>query len=78
MSRTNIDIDEDLIRRVMQHYGCKTKREAVDLALRRLLGDPMSIEEALGMRGRGWGGDLEEMRAADRRRAEHLEWLRNR
>ena len=76
VARTNIDIDEDLIQRVMRVHGCATKREAVDLALRRALGDPMSLDEALAMRGRGWSGDLDEMRAADRRRAEHLERLR--
>jgi Arc/MetJ family transcription regulator len=65
MSRTNIDIDDDLIERVMRIYRCKTKREAVDLALRRLVGNPMTREEALAMEGRGWGGDLDEMRSAD-------------
>jgi Arc/MetJ family transcription regulator len=78
VSRTNIDIDDALIDRVMRVYGCRTKREAVDFALRQLVGDPMSVEEALAMRGRGWSGDLDEMRAADRRRAERLERLRNR
>ena len=62
VARTNIDIDEALIRRVMQTHGCKTKRDAVDLALRKLLGDPMTIEEVLAMQGRGWGGDLDEIR----------------
>ncbi|MDQ3937038.1 MAG: type II toxin-antitoxin system VapB family antitoxin [Actinomycetota bacterium] len=69
MARTNIDIDEDLVAKAMAMYGCKTKREAVDLALRRLIGDPMSLEEALAMRGRGWGGDLDAMRFN-----EHADW----
>ena len=52
MARTNIDIDEDLIRRAMERYGLRTKREAVDLALRRLVGgEPLGLEEALAMRG---------------------------
>lgn len=71
--RTNIEIDDVLIERAMQMYGCKTKREAVDLALRKLIGDPMTLEEALAMEGSGWGGDLDAMRAADRRRAERLD-----
>ena len=67
MGRTNIEIDERLIRRVMRRYGLKTKRETVDLALRRLDIAPMTREEALAMRGRqAWGGDLEEMRAGYR------------
>jgi len=66
MARTNIDIDEDLIRRAMDRYGLRTKREAVDLALRRLVGgEPLGLEEALAMRGSGWEGELAELRAAD-------------
>jgi Arc/MetJ family transcription regulator len=38
MSRTNIDIDDELINEAMHKYGLKTKKEAVDLALRRLVG----------------------------------------
>ena len=51
MARTNIDIDQELLRIVMQRYGLHTKREAVELALRRLVGEPMTREEALEMQG---------------------------
>ena len=51
MARTNIEIDETLIQRVMARFGVHTKREAVDLALRHIAGQPMTIEEALQMRG---------------------------
>ncbi len=51
MARTNIDIDQELLRIVMQRYGLHTKREAVELALRRLAGEPMTREEALAMQG---------------------------
>ena len=46
----------------MQRYHLRTKREAVNLALRTLAAEPMSLEEALAMRGTGWDGDLDEMR----------------
>lgn len=62
MSRTNIDIDDDLCQRVMERYHLTTKREAVNLALRQVAGEPMGLEEARAMRGIGWDGDLEEMR----------------
>jgi len=52
MARTNIDLDEKLIEIIMRRYGVHTKREAVDLALRNLAGTPMTIAEALDMRGR--------------------------
>ena len=51
MSRTNIDIDDELINRVMVRYHLTTKREAVDYALRSLVGSPMSTEEILAMAG---------------------------
>jgi Arc/MetJ family transcription regulator len=62
MGRTNIEIDDALIARVMQRYGVRTKREAVDLALKRAAGEAMSREEALAMEGSGWDGDLVSMR----------------
>jgi Arc/MetJ family transcription regulator len=64
MGRTNVEIDDALIARVMRRYGLATKRAAIDLALRRLDLEPMSKEEALAMRGTGWVGDLEDLRGA--------------
>ena len=51
MGRTNIDIDDELVEIVMMRYQLKTKREAVDYALRNLAGQPMTKEEALAMFG---------------------------
>ena len=51
MSRTNIDIDDELVEIVMVRYQLKTKREAVDYALRHLAGQPMSREEMIAMAG---------------------------
>lgn len=51
MARTNIDIDDELVDRVMVRYGLRTKREAVDYALRHLAGQPMTREEMLAMAG---------------------------
>ena len=50
-ARTNIELDVDSVARIVERYGVRTKTEAVDLALRHLAGQPMSREEALGMRG---------------------------
>lgn len=65
MARTNIDIDDELIARAMARYRLSTKREAVDLALRRLVGNPMTREDALAMEGTGWEGDLDAMRSGE-------------
>lgn len=64
MTRTNIDIDDELCERVMNRYHLKTKREAVNLALRTMAGEPLGADEARALRGSGWHGDLEEMRAS--------------
>jgi Arc/MetJ family transcription regulator len=66
MSRTNIEIDDELMRRVMERWGFSTKREAVDRALRQLDLAPMTDDEIEGMRGSGWEGDLDEIRAGMR------------
>jgi Arc/MetJ family transcription regulator len=65
MGRTNIEIDDDLVGRVMRRYRLPSKRAAVDLALRRLVGEPMSRDEALAMEGAGWSGDLDALREPD-------------
>ena len=62
MSRTNIDIDDQLVGKVMERYGLKTKKEAVDLALRRMVGTVFTREDVLAMEGAGWDGDLAEIR----------------
>ncbi len=64
MTRTNIDIDDELVERAMKTFRLRTKRQAVHLALERLVGGgPLNLDEQLGMEGLGWDGDLEEMRA---------------
>jgi len=62
VSRTNIDIDDELVEKAMRMYRLESKRAAIDLALRRLVGDAMSLEEVLAMEGTGWDGDLDQMR----------------
>jgi Arc/MetJ family transcription regulator len=61
MKRTNVVVDEELIERVKRVYRVRTTREAIDLALRRLVGDrdPRSVLELEGV---GWAGDLDELR----------------
>ena len=58
--RTNIEIEDDYLRAVMDRYGVHTKTEAVDLALRHLAGQPMSRDEALAMRGARAMGEIPE------------------
>jgi Arc/MetJ family transcription regulator len=62
MLRTNIEIDSELVATVMQRYDLRTKKEAVDLALRQTAGTPLTREFLDEVHGMGWGGDLAEMR----------------
>lgn len=62
VSRTNIVIDEDLMRQVLDATGLKTKREAVETALRFLL--KLKGQENI-RRARGklqWTDNLDRMR----------------
>ena len=64
MSRTNIDIDEDACQVVMYRYRLKSKREAVNYALRLVAGEVLDVDQARMLRGAGWEGDLEELRTS--------------
>lgn len=54
MTRTNIDIDDELIETVMRQNGLQTKREAVDFALRHTVRRPATVDELLSLRGSGF------------------------
>ncbi len=63
MARTNIDLDDDLVIAVMERYHLRTKREAVNFALRRAAGPALGRDFLLALEGSGWSGDLSEMRS---------------
>lgn len=57
--RTNIEIDDEVMREVRRLTGAKSKREAVDVALRELVARHRRLE-VLKLRGKvRWEGDLE-------------------
>lgn len=64
VARTNLELDEELVTEAMRRYGLPSRRAAVDFALRRLVGDTMTRQEALAMEGAGWDADLNEIRAS--------------
>ncbi|MDO8306837.1 MAG: type II toxin-antitoxin system VapB family antitoxin [Actinomycetota bacterium] len=63
MSRTNIDLPDDLVAEVMSRYDLPTKKSAVEFALRKALGAPLTSADIEAMAGVGWEGDLEAMRS---------------
>ena len=61
--RTNIEIDDKLMKDALRATGAKTKKEAVELGLRTLL-DLRAQEKARELRGKiTWEGDLNAMRS---------------
>jgi len=60
--RTNIEIDDKLMKDTLKATGLKTKREVVDFALREVLRLKKQAE-LKKLRGKfHWEGDLEQMR----------------
>lgn len=60
--RTNIDIDDELLADAIEASGRKTKKGAVEEALRLMVLDYRGRKALESLRGIGWEGDLDEMR----------------
>lgn len=59
MGRTNIVLDDGLIKQAMQVSGAKTKREAVDRALREMVARRSMYRALRKLRGKlPWEGDV--------------------
>jgi Arc/MetJ family transcription regulator len=62
MSRTIIDIQDDLLKKAQKATGITKKVEIVNYALKRLL-EQKEMERVLKLRGKvKWDGNIEEMR----------------
>ncbi len=62
MARTNIELDDRLVREGLRVFKCKSKRELVHLALTELL-KGAKRKEILKFEGKiKWEGDLDELR----------------
>ena len=60
--RTNIVIDEELMKKGLQYTGLKTKKDVVNYALREMV-QRTERQEILTLKGKlHWEGDLEQMR----------------
>ncbi len=60
--RTNIEIDDEVMREAQRLIGARTKRETVDTALRELVARHRRLG-VLDLRGKvRWVGDLDESR----------------
>ncbi len=62
--RTNIEIDDELMRQAMSLTGKFTKKAAVEEALRLSVQLDRQAQALRRLWGIGWEGDLQEMRAA--------------
>ncbi|MGH2944972.1 MAG: type II toxin-antitoxin system VapB family antitoxin [Solirubrobacteraceae bacterium] len=60
--RTNIEIDDEVLREAQRLIGTRTKRETVDMALRELVARHRRLG-VLDLRGKvRWEGNLDESR----------------
>jgi Arc/MetJ family transcription regulator len=63
VGRTNIVLDDALIKRAMQVSGAKTKRQAVDRALRELVARGSVYRALRKLKGKmPWDGDVDAWR----------------
>lgn len=60
--RTNIDIDDDLMAQAMKATGQRTKKAAVEEALRQAIQAARRRKALEELDGIGWEGDLDTMR----------------
>lgn len=69
MGRTNIHIDDALVKKAMRLTGARSKREVVEIALRRLVDKGTLYQDILKLRGQltSWDGDIRAWRM-DRRK----------
>ena len=59
MARTNIDIDDQLVEQAMRLTGARTKRQAVNIALRRLVDKGSLYRSLRRLRGKlAWEGNV--------------------
>jgi Arc/MetJ family transcription regulator len=64
MARTNIEIDDGLVEKAMRLTGARTKREVVDIALRRLVEKGSLYRAIRRLRGKlAWEGDVDAWRS---------------
>ena len=67
MGRTNIVLDDDLVEQAMRVTGAKTKRQAVDRALRELVARRSVYQALRQLKGKmPWDGDVDAWRRARR------------
>ena len=63
--RTNIEIDDDLMTKVMNATGLKTKKAVIEKALQELYYQSL-LQDLDSIRGKGlWTGNLDKMRTHD-------------
>ena len=65
MGRTNIELDDQLVTKALRLTGARSKREVVDIALRRLVEKGSLYRAARRLRGKlAWAGAVDAWRSA--------------
>jgi Arc/MetJ family transcription regulator len=65
MGRTNIELDDNLVQEAIELTGARSKREVVDIALRRLVEKGSLYRSIRSLRGKlEWEGDVDAWRSS--------------
>jgi Arc/MetJ family transcription regulator len=69
MGRTNIELDDRLVEQAMRITGARTKREVVDIALRRLVEKGTLYRSLRSLKGKAvWEGNVGSWRSGRQNR----------
>ena len=66
MTRTNIDLDDELVETVMRQNSISTKKEAVEFALRKTVRRVPTVEEVMALEGIGFPYTNDELEGIER------------
>lgn len=66
MTRTNIDLDDELVETVMRQNSLSTKKEAVEFALRKTVRRVPTVEEVMALEGIGFPYTNDELEGIER------------
>ncbi len=66
MTRTNIELDDELVETVMKQNGLKTKKDAVEFALRKTIRRVPTVEEVMALEGIGFPYTNDELEGFNR------------
>jgi Arc/MetJ family transcription regulator len=67
MNRTNVGLNDALVKKAMRYTGARTKRQVIEIALESLVREGETYAKLLALGGKlRWEGDVNALRKASR------------